>query len=135
MLLGDTLLDGFSPEEIEVVFAHEIGHHVLHHIRKMIVAGLVFSTAGFWVCDRLLRTWTAHGGDYTRLPVDMMPLLLLILTLFAMLLEPLQNVISRRFERQADRYALERSGRKDAYPFGLSQAGPAEQGRSYAALA
>ena len=117
-MLGDTLLDGFSPEEIEVVFAHEIGHHVLHHIRKMIAEGLVFSTAGFWICDWILRTWTARDGQpivYARLPVDSMPLLLLMLTLFAMLLEPLQNVISRRFERQADRYALERSGRKDAF--------------------
>ena len=36
VLLGDTLLSGFSPDEIEVIFAHEIGHHVFHHIRKMI---------------------------------------------------------------------------------------------------
>ncbi len=41
--------------------------------------------------------------------------MLLILTLFGMLLEPLQNAVSRRFERQADRYALERTGLKDAY--------------------
>ncbi len=39
VLLGDTLLDDFTPEEIEVIFAHEIGHHVFRHIRKMIVAG------------------------------------------------------------------------------------------------
>ena len=37
VLLGDTLIDGFPPEEIEVIFAHEIGHHVFHHIRKIIV--------------------------------------------------------------------------------------------------
>ena len=36
VLLGDTLLNGFSPDEIEVIFAHEIGHHVFRHIRKMI---------------------------------------------------------------------------------------------------
>ena len=53
--------------------------------------------------------------DYARLPVDTLPLVLLILTLFGTLLEPLQNFVSRRFERQADRYALERTGRKDAY--------------------
>ena len=54
VLLGDTLVQGFSPDEIEVVFAHEIGHHVLHHIRKTIALGVVFSAAGFWICDRLL---------------------------------------------------------------------------------
>jgi STE24 endopeptidase len=118
VLLGDTLLSSFSPEEIEVIFAHEIGHHVFRHIRKMILIGLLYSAAGFWICDRLLNVWVAHGGaafDYSRLPVDTLPLLLLILTVFGLLLEPLQNAISRRFERQCDRYALERTGLKDAY--------------------
>ena len=115
VLLGDTLLSGFSPDEIEVIFAHEIGHHVRHHIRKMIVAGLLYSTAGFWVCDRLLAAWAVPGSDYAHLPVDTMPFVLLILTVFAMLMEPLQNAVSRRYEKQADRYALERTGLKDAY--------------------
>lgn len=117
VLLGDTLLNGFSPDEVEVIFAHEIGHHVFRHIRKMIVAGLIYSTAGFWLCDSMLRTWASHGQplDYAQLPVDTLPLLLLVLTVFAMLLEPVQNAVSRRFERQSDRYALERTGLKDAY--------------------
>jgi STE24 endopeptidase len=118
VLLGDTLLRGFLPEEIEVIFAHEIGHHVFHHIRWIILAGLFYSAAGFWVCDRLLAAWVAPGGravDYSRLPVATLPLLLLILAVFSMLLQPLQNAVSRRFERQCDRYALERTGLKDAY--------------------
>ncbi len=115
VLLGDTLLNGFSPDEIEVIFAHEIGHHVRRHIRKLIVAGLIYSAAGFWVCDRLLAAWAPRGGDYAHLPVDTMPFVLFILTVFAMLTEPLQNAVSRRFERQSDRYALERTGLKDAY--------------------
>ena len=39
VLLGDTLLNNFSPAEIAVVFAHEIGHHVFRHVRKMIFWG------------------------------------------------------------------------------------------------
>src|SRR5262245_33020509 len=49
VLMGDTLLEGFTPEEIEVVFAHEIGHHVFRHIPKLIGFGLVYGVAGFWV--------------------------------------------------------------------------------------
>ena len=45
VLMGDTLLDKFSPDEIEVIFAHEIGHHVHRHIPKMIATGVVFSLA------------------------------------------------------------------------------------------
>ncbi len=117
VLLGDTLLSGFQPEEIEVIFAHEIGHHVFHHIRKMILAGLIYSAAGFWLCDRLLAAWAARGGSGGLCPAagDTLPLVLLILTVFAMLMEPLQNAVSRRFERQCDRYALERTGLKEAY--------------------
>ncbi len=118
VLLGDTLLAGFLPEEIEVVFAHEIGHHVFHHIRRMMLAGVVYSMAGFWLCDRLLMWWAARGAvpaDYAGLPVDTLPLLLLTLMVFGLLLQPLQNAVSRRFERQCDRYALERTGLKEAY--------------------
>ncbi len=119
VLLGDTLLDGFLPEEIEVVFAHEIGHHVLHHIRNIILAGVLFSAAGFWVCDQFLAlgywTYRHEPVPYHDLGVWTLPLVMLVLTLFTMLLEPLQNALSRRFERQADRYALERTGLRDAY--------------------
>ncbi|HUT11202.1 MAG TPA: M48 family metallopeptidase, partial [Thermoguttaceae bacterium] len=118
VLLGDTLLDGFAPEEIEVIFAHEIGHHVLRHIRKMIVAGVLYSTAGFMICDALLTghvPFAAAEAQYAQMPVHTLPLVMLILTVFAMLLEPLQNAVSRRYERQSDRYALDRTGAKDAY--------------------
>ncbi len=115
VLLGDTLLQGFLPEEIEVIFAHEIGHHVFGHIRKLLLLGLFYSAAGLWVCDRLLALSSDGTLDYARLPVSLLPLLMLILTVFTMLLEPLHNAVSRRFERQSDRYALERTGLKEAY--------------------
>ena len=119
VLMGDTLLDQFTPDEIEVIFAHEIGHHVFRHIRKMIVSGVLFSVLGFWLCDRLLLAWAQrpvrHRSTRTRLPAGTLPLLMLVLTVFSLLLEPLQNAISRRYERQCDRYALERTGLREAY--------------------
>ena len=116
VLLGDTLLTGFTPQEIEVVFAHEIGHHVFRHIYKLIAVGIFYSAAGFWICDRLLLVGVDHwDGNYQTLPVSTLPLVMLILTVFALLLEPLQNLVSRRYERQSDRYALRRTGLKEAY--------------------
>jgi STE24 endopeptidase len=118
VLMGDTLLDQFSGDEIEVIFAHEIGHHVFRHIRKMIVTGVLFSVLGFWVCNHVLLAWAErqYGPlDAYQMPVSTLPLLMLSMTLFALLLEPLQNVISRRYERQCDRYALERTGLRAAY--------------------
>ena len=118
VLLGDTLLDRFTPEEIEVIFAHEIGHHVFRHIRKILFSGVLYSAAGFWICDRLLGAWVARSGDafdYSQTPVAAAPLLMFLLTVFVLVLEPLQNAISRRYERQSDRYALDRTGAKAAY--------------------
>jgi STE24 endopeptidase len=115
VLLSDTLLQGFLPEEIEVIFAHEIGHHVFRHLRKLLLGMLCYSAAGFWICDRLLIASSGGAVDYARLPVATLPLVLLILTIFGLLLEPLQNAVSRRFERQSDRYALVQTGLKGAY--------------------
>jgi STE24 endopeptidase len=118
VLMGDTLLDRFTPDEIEVIFAHEIGHHVFRHIRKMIFTGLIYSVIGFWVCDRVLMAWAEqHYGTLSAhdLPPSSLPLLMLVLTVFALVLEPVQNAVSRRYERQCDRYALERTGLREAY--------------------
>ncbi len=119
VLMGDTLLDRFTPDEIEVIFAHEIGHHVFRHIRKMIVVGAIYSTIGFWLVDRLVMAWARHVDPTIdsahRLPVYTLPFVMLVLTLFALLLEPLQNAVSRRYERQCDRYALSRTGLRAAY--------------------
>ena len=55
VLLGDTLLQEFTPEEIEVVFAHEVGHHVHGHILKMTVWSVFLAVAGLWLADVVLR--------------------------------------------------------------------------------
>lgn len=118
VLMGDTLLDSFSPDEIEVIFAHEIGHHVYKHIRKMIFAGLIYSLVGFGLCNWVVLAWAqAHYGPLTayELPPSTLPLLMLVLTLMSLVLEPVQNAISRRYERQCDRYALKRTGLRTAY--------------------
>ena len=136
VLMGDTLLDQFTPDEIEVIFAHEMGHHVYRHIQKMIATGIVYSAAGFWICDRLLTASVAGWhGNYGDIPVSTLPLVMLILVVFALVLEPLQNAVSRRNERQSDRYALRRTGRERRLCVGLPQARPNQQGRSRPALA
>jgi STE24 endopeptidase len=115
VLLGDTLLDRFSPDEIEVVLAHEVGHHVFRHIPKLMAAGFAFSLIGFWITDRLLALWLGSAYQPHNLPPAALPALLLGLAVFGLLMEPLQNALSRYFERQCDRYALQVTGLKSAY--------------------
>jgi STE24 endopeptidase len=115
VLLGDTLLDQFSPEEIEVVFAHEVGHHVHRHLPKMVAISVVLCTGGFWLVDLVLRNVAQPlGYEGFNDPVAM-PLVFLILTLFGLVWMPAQNALSRFFERQCDRYALKRTGLREAY--------------------
>ena len=117
VLMGDTLLDRFTPEEIDIIFAHEIGHHVYRHLPKMLAGGLVFSLAGLWLCDQVIRTAVLQPAlfRYEELSPAALPWLALLLTVFGMAAAPLQNVVSRWFERQADRYALQRTRRPDAF--------------------
>jgi STE24 endopeptidase len=115
VLLGDTLLDGFTPEEIEVVFAHEVGHHVHRHLPKMVVWGVVLAAGGFALADAVLRRAAGVLGYAAFDDPAALPLLLLVLTLFGLALAPAQNALSRFFERQCDRYALTRTGLAEAY--------------------
>lgn len=109
VLLGDTLLDDFTPAEIEVVLAHEIGHHVHHHIAQLIGLGLLSSGLSFYLCDRVLVAWvTAQQGpfDYAHVPPYALPLIMFATTAISLVASPLRNALTRRFETQADRYAL-----------------------------
>ncbi len=120
VLLGDTLLDQFTPEEIEVVFAHEVGHHVHRHLPKMVVWGVLLATVSFCLANVVLQHAAANLG-YPTSPMPAyedpaaLPLLLLVLTALSLLLMPAQNALSRFFERQCDRYALVRTGSPEAY--------------------
>ena len=114
VLMGDTLLEKFSPDEIEVIFAHEIGHHVHRHIPKMIATGVVLSLVGFWLLDRLL-VWWAGVPTAADVSTNSLPLVMFAMSVFGLVLAPLQNMISRHYERQSDRYALTRTGLRDAY--------------------
>jgi len=115
VLLGDTLLDQFSSEEIEVVFAHEVGHHVHRHLLKLVAWNVVLAGAGFWLVDRVLH-FAAEGLRYRSFDdPTALPLLMFVLAVFGLILTPLQNALSRFFERQCDRYALKRTGLPGAY--------------------
>jgi STE24 endopeptidase len=115
VLLGDTLLEQFTPEEIEVVFAHEVGHHVHRHIAKMIVLRTLVTLFGFWLVDALPTNLAPTLGYGHFTDAGALPLVLLVLTLFGLILSPAQNALSRYFERQCDRYALVRTRNPMAY--------------------
>lgn len=108
VLMSDTLLKAYPPEEIEVVLAHEVGHDRMKHLWVAIGIG----TAAVWVSSfalaRLLR-----GVDLTDLAA--LPLLGLGFLLANLGLMPLVNGLSRWMETQADRFALDQTGNPAAF--------------------
>lgn len=106
IILSDTLLENYTPEEIEAILAHELAHHVHHHIGKSLVLQAVASLAGFWLADAALRAFTPRFGFRGLDDFANLPLLALVSGALSLLLLPVVNGVSRHFERQADDYAL-----------------------------
>ncbi|MGC2193499.1 MAG: M48 family metallopeptidase [Terriglobales bacterium] len=108
IILADTLLDHYSPEEIEAVLAHELGHHVHKHILKSIFVQAGITLFGFWAANYVLHLSIEQWGMFDTLSdFSNLPLLVLVSTVLSLLLMPAMNAYSRFNERQADRYAFE----------------------------
>jgi len=107
IILADTLLDRYSPEEIEAVLAHELGHHVHKHILKSIAVQAGITLLGFWAANWALHLATDRYKMFQMLSdFANLPLLILVGTILSLLLMPALNAYSRYNERQADRYAF-----------------------------
>ena len=106
ILLSDTLLADYTDDEIEVILAHEMGHHVHGDILKGLGAELALLVAGFYAAAVVLARWWAPLGLSGPADVAGLPLLLLAGGAVSLAATPLVNALSRSNERRADRYAL-----------------------------
>jgi STE24 endopeptidase len=106
VLLSDTLLAQYPPEEVEVVLAHEVGHHRGHHLGLLIACSAFFVGLSCAAVDRWVRAqFGLHGLEGRQDPVT----LLAIgwgFSVIQLALLPALNGISRLLEAQADRFAL-----------------------------
>ncbi len=111
IVLYDTLLGAYTPEEIEFVMAHEMGHYLLDHVWKGVAFASILIVAGFFLLNRILhRVITARAsrlGYASVASIAALPLFLLLFQGFLFLAQPISSAVSRRFEAQADRFALE----------------------------
>ncbi len=115
IILGDTLLKDFSQEEIETVFAHELGHYRYRHIIVGMTVGILLTFAGLFVTSRLY-IWSLPWFGFTAMTDPAaLPLLGLWLTLFGLITSPLGNILSRKHEREADIYAVRTTRNKPAF--------------------
>jgi STE24 endopeptidase len=107
IILADTLLDNYTPDEIEAVLAHELGHHVHRHILKSILIQAGTTFVGFWAANVTLHYAVDHHMFEELSDFANLPLLALVSVVLGFVLMPALNAYSRYNERQADRYAFE----------------------------
>lgn len=106
VIVSDTMLDTYEPDEIEAVLAHELGHHVSGDIRNAILVQTPLTFLSFLVIH-LVIGWLEGPLDLTgRGDLAGMPALALILIAVSLVALPLVNGYSRWREASADRYAL-----------------------------
>lgn len=121
IILGDTLLAEFTPDEIETVLAHELGHHVNRDIPLLMAAQSLLTLAGLWLAALGLGWGVGYFGFNGPSDPATMPLLALLAGAFGLVTTPLENGISRWRERLADRYALESTGKPAAFASAMTR--------------
>ena len=115
VILADTLLNAFTPDEIESVLAHEIGHYRKKHIVKNIVVSCVVSLVTFYVLYYLLQRLVPVLHYTAESDVATLPLLMLLASIMGFFMMPLQNMLSRRMENEADDFAIDTTKNKNAF--------------------
>ncbi len=115
IILGDTLLDSFTHEEIESVFAHEVGHYVHRHLWIGIITGTLSSYLSLYLAHIIYKLIVFRAGYSGLDDLAVLPVLAIILSLITFFVSPVSNALSRRHERQADRYALLKSSEPAAF--------------------
>jgi STE24 endopeptidase len=117
--LNDNLLRRGSPEEIQAVMGHEMGHYVMNHIYKGIMFQLILTVAAFvylywglnWALQRWGDKWQIRGAGDT----GVLPLVVLLVSIFGFVTTPLNNTLTRTQEYEADMYGLNTSRQPDGF--------------------
>ena len=117
IVLNDNLLNRCTPEEIQSVMGHEMGHYVLHHVYKDLLFFGVLALLGFAFVNRTMHRSLARWGDRwgTREITDVaaLPLAVLIFSIFSFVLTPVTNTWTRSQEYEADIFGINAARQPD----------------------
>lgn len=115
IILSDTLLEQYSPEEAEVVLAHELAHHVHRDIPKLIVMQGIISLLIFYAANKALEISLMPLSFRGISDAATLPLLALVFVTIGLMIAPAGNALSRRLELAADKFALRLTGNPQAF--------------------
>ncbi len=115
ILLFDTLLREFTPDEVETVLAHELAHQVHSDVGRGLLVQAALTLVTFWAADQVLRVGAGLLGFDGPADVAGLPLFGLVVLGVGIVLHPVGNAWSRRVERQADDFALRSAENPSAF--------------------
>ncbi|MGD8405021.1 MAG: M48 family metallopeptidase [Anaerolineales bacterium] len=115
IVLGDTLIDEFTNDEIETVLAHELGHQVHNDMPLLITFGTLTTAIGLYLASLILNGAIGFFGFSGPADVAALPVLGLILGAYGLVTMPLENAVSRWRENMADDYSLQATGKNEAF--------------------
>ncbi len=115
--LNDNLLRRGSPEEIQAVMGHEMGHYVMNHVYKGIMFFLIVTVLAFaclhWALDWTLQRWGEKWQIRGVGDTAVLPLVVLLVSIFSFVITPVTNTFIRTQEYEADMYGLNTSRQPD----------------------
>jgi len=115
VILADALREKYSSDEIEVVLAHEFAHYKLQHLIKLILINVLVTILCFYLIAET-NVWFLRFFSLSSLSdIASLPVVFLYLILFAVFMQPLENIFSRRFEKNADLLALKTTAKNEAF--------------------
>jgi STE24 endopeptidase len=122
IVLGDTMADRYTNDEIEVVLAHELGHHVHQDIWKLIASQTVLTLGSLYLVNVLLH-WIIDTLHLYRSLTDpaTLPFFFMLVGIFGLVFMPLINGYSRLIEYQADEYALQSTQKVAAFKSAMTR--------------
>jgi STE24 endopeptidase len=115
ILLSDTLLAEYSDDEIEVILAHELAHHVHKDIWTSVLYDMALTFTGFFAAHHVLRWAVPYFGLQGAADPAGIPILLITAGAIGLAVRPLMNAVSRAHERRADAYALRMTNNPPAF--------------------
>jgi len=120
IILGDTLLEHFDEDEIEAIFAHEVGHYHHKHLIRGILLNTLISFLGLWLIYHIYNL-VLDLNSYESYQLEALPYLAIIFLFYGLVTGPLGNYISRKYEYQADYFAVSTVGKSDVYKNSLKK--------------
>jgi STE24 endopeptidase len=117
--LNDNLIHRGSPEEIQAVMGHEMGHYVMNHIPKSLMFFLILTVLSFaylfWGINWALKRWGERWQISSASDPAVVPLVMLLGGVLFFVLTPINNTFTRVQEKEADMFGLNASRLPDGF--------------------